>query len=376
MIACAHLGSLSAQAQSVAALRASASSATVQPVAGVVPVPHLRQSADLAALRAVGQTWKRLYAEGRFSEIPALYTLDTMVMPRSRPRIEGREQMRRAIGGLAAGRRVTIDVIEKEAFVSGRYGWFVGDFTVTYTPTAPNVAAVTEQGRSLVIFRKDSDGAWRIHRDIDSPAPHMPLSTPAALITLPPMTRVPDMWVPSSRTEVTACDRLTASRYDRTRLAPPVARDAMDVPAAIAQCEADLVRFPNDPRINFQLGRIYGYAGDKAKTLERRQAAAAAGNHNAIFLLGYLDWVAARDDTAKCVAARDMKLAADRGNYSAQMTYASYYLENKLKMCPDSATRSEINAYVAAARPAADGFFEIRLADHLAAELAAGATIP
>ena len=324
---------------------------------------------DVNAIRAVGQKWKRLYTEGRFSEIPDLYTTDTMVMPRGRPRIEGREQMRRAIGGLAAGRRVNIEVVEKEAFVSGRYGWFVGDFTVTYTPVTPSAAAVTEQGRSLVIFRKDSDGAWRIHRDMDSPAPQLAPTTPVAAINLPPMTSVPTMWLPSSRTEVTACDRLTSSRYDRTRLAPPVAREAMNVPAAIAQCEADLVRFPNDPRINFQLGRVYGYAGDRAKTLERRQAAAEAGNHNAIFLLGYLDWIAARDDTARCLAARDMKLAADRGNYSAQITYASFFLENKFKMCPDSGTQAQMSAYVTAARPAADGFFEIRLADSLAAQL-------
>jgi ketosteroid isomerase-like protein len=329
-----------------------------------------REAADLAAIRAVGQTWKRLYTEGRFSEIPNLYTQDTMVMPRGRPVIVGRDQMRRSIGGLAAGRKVNIDVTEKEAFVAGRYGWFVSEFKVTYTPAVANAPVVSEHGRSLILYRKDSDGQWRIHRDMDSPAPHADLTEARAALLLPPVGPAPALWDPRSRTEVTQCDRLTASRYDRTRLAPPVARDAMDVPAAIAQCEADLARFPDDPRLNFQLGRIYGYAGDRTKTLAARRAAARAGNHNAIFLLAYLDWTAAKDETARCTAARDMKLAADRGNYSAQLTYASFFLEDKFKACPEVATRGEVSGYIAAARPAVDGFFETRLADHLAAQMA------
>jgi ketosteroid isomerase-like protein len=351
------------------------------------------RAADMAAIRAISGKWKELYAAGRFAEIPDLYTQDTLVMPRGRPRVEGREQMRRAIGGLAAGRRVSIDLTERELVLSGIHAWVVSDFTVTYT--APNAATppVTELGRSLVVFRRDADGQWRIHRDMDSPAPQPPAPAVAAVpaaatmaaapaaapamandarATAPvaPRTRpVPAMWNPASRTEVTACDRLASSRYDRLRLAPPKAREDIDVPAAIQQCEADLLRFPADPRITFNLGRLYGYAGDKQKTLERREASAAAGNHNTIFLLGYLDWIAAKDDGARCAAAREMKLAADRGNYSGQITYATFYNEGRFAACEDRATKAEVAAYVEGARPAVDGFFETRLMEHLAWEL-------
>jgi ketosteroid isomerase-like protein len=332
---------------------------------------------DIAAIRAVGNQWRALYAQGRFNEIPDLYTIDTMVMPRGRPKIEGRDAMRRSIGGLASGRRVDIDVTEREITVSGNYGWFVSDFKVTYsTPNSP-APPTTEFGRSLIVFRRDGDRQWRIHRDMDSPAPHLTSAPPAAVLPTAPahvaqmtprIRPVPAMWDPKSRTEVTECDRMTSSRYDRTRLAPPRARDAIDVPAAIAQCQADLLRFPNDPRLTFQLGRVYGYSGDAAKTLAAREASAAAGNHNTIFLLGYLDWVAAKDDSARCQAAREMKLAADRGNYSGQLTYASFFFEGKFAACPDAASTTEVAAYVAGARPAVDGFFETRFADHLLAQ--------
>jgi ketosteroid isomerase-like protein len=333
------------------------------------------QAADVAAIRAISGKWKELYAAGRFAEIPELYTVDTMVMPRGRPRIEGREAMRRAIGGLAAGRRVEIDLTEREIMISGNHAWVVSDFKVSYFARDGTTPPTSELGRGLVVFRKDTDGQWRIHRDMDSPAPEPAKASsppPAAASATPakPARPVPPVWNPASRTEVVACDRLAASRYDRTRLAPPVDRAAIDVPAAIKQCEADLLRYPNDPRINFHLGRLYGYTGDRAKTLERREASAAAGNHNVIFLLGYLDWVAAKDDATRCTAAREMKLAADRGNYSGQVIYAAFFAEGKFQPCADRATKAEVAAYLAGAKPAVDGFFETRLVDHLTWELA------
>lgn len=324
---------------------------------------------DLEAIRGIGRKWRALYEAGRYAEIADLYTIDTMVMPRGRPRIEGRTAMRKAVGGLAAGRRVSIDVTEREAFVAGNYGWFVGDFTVTYRPPGGGPAAV-ENGRSLVIFRRDPDHNWRIHRDMDNPAP-LP-EEPALAVAAPPALRdLPPAWTGTDRTQALACDRLTASRYDRTRLAPPVAREAIDVPAAIAQCERDLAAHPGDPRLLFQLGRLYGYAGDAAKTRAAREAAAAAGNHNAIFLLGYLDWTASASAQPNCAAAERMRLAADRGNFSGQVTYTSLNLERRFGACRAPADRDTLAGYLRGAKAQADGFFENRLVDHLAVELAA-----
>ncbi len=329
------------------------------------------READIAAIRAVGETWRAHYASGNYAAIPDLYTEDTLVLPRGRPAVVGREAMRRAIGGLAAGRKVDIDLKEREIVVAGDYAWYLGDFRVTYTPTDARTPAKTEYARSLVIFKRGEDGAWRVHRDIDSPAP-APTGGVVSAAAAPSGTtpaKAPPVWDPGSRTEVTACDRLASSRYDRTRLAEPVARKDIDVPAAIAQCEADLSKYPGDPRIHFHLGRLYGYAGDSARTLQHRQAAAAAGNHNAMFLLGYLGWIGATSDAARCDAASQMRLAADRGNYSAQIAYSTYFVEGRLAPCGDTPARSQFTGYVRSARPAVDGFFETLLAEHLLTEL-------
>ena len=326
----------------------------------------LAQSDDADAIRSIGERWQTLYQASAYDQIPDLYTEDTLVMPRGRPAIEGREAMRRAVGGLAAGRRVEIDLEERELVVRPPYAWMVNDFEVTYHAREGGETEV-DFGRSLIIYRKDADGVWRIHRDFDAPAPR-----PALDVDVQEDRHFFDEgWTGDERAEAVDCDRLAASRYVRQRLAPPRARDEIDGPSAIAQCEADLLRLPDDARIHFHLGRLYGYAGDRDRAHFHREAAAAAGNHNAIFLLAYLDFITAGDEDLRCGAVTQMRRAARLGNYSAQMFYSAARLDGRIGHCGGLAPVAEVRAYLQAARPSVDGFFETLLADHLLREVGA-----
>lgn len=324
---------------------------------GILPTGQvvLAQTSDAEAVRAVGEKWRTLYAEGRYAEIPELYSEDTLVLPRGRPIVAGRDGMRRAVGGLAAGRKVDISLTERELMVEGDLAWIISDFTVRYTSPDGTVSD-PEFGRSMILFKRDADGEWRIHRDMDSPAPG---PIPTGLDQAPPV------WDGSERTEVTECDRWASSRYVRQRLAPPKSRSEIDVPSAIAQCLADLGTYPNDARILFHLGRLYGYTEDRDLAHFYRQQSAMAGNHNAIFLLAYLDLVTAKDDAVRCDAMGRIVDAARRGNYSAQMTFAAYHTDGRSDGCGKLANDEEIVAFVASAKSQADGFFETLLASHL-----------
>jgi hypothetical protein len=191
----------------------------------------------------------------------------------------------------------------------------------------------------------------------------------AFALAAPAFAETPPSWDPSTRTTPTACDRLSAGRYDRERLAKPVARAEIDVPAAIRQCEADLEKLPDDPRLLFQLGRLYGYTSDAAKAREYRERAAAVGNPNAIFLLGYLDFLAAKDTASRCAATERIILGADRGNYSGQVTVTAWSLEGRFQGCSNGPGPERLQAYLDAARRSADGFFETLFIDHLQRQL-------
>jgi uncharacterized protein (TIGR02246 family) len=133
--------------------------------------PARAVESDRAAIEALNERWVGAYRNGDYAAIPELYTEDALIMPRGRPAIEGRQRLAEQLGGLAGGRQVEIGFTIRELEILGEYAWLVSTFSVTYTPPDDPQGSHTEHGRSLILYRKDADGQWRIHRDMDSPAP-------------------------------------------------------------------------------------------------------------------------------------------------------------------------------------------------------------
>lgn len=339
--------------------------AVIASLLSFVPAIADQQTSDAEQIRNIGKTWQALYQAGDFDQIPQLYTEDTLVMPRGRPAVEGRAGMERAVGGLAAGRSIEIDLDERELVIERPYAWMVNDFEITYTSRTTGESE-TEFGRSLIIFRLDEDDVWRVHRDFDAPAP-----TPGGReAEHNDAVAIGGGWDGSDRSEVTECDRMASSRYDRLRLAPAKSRAEIDVDTAIEQCQSDLQTYPDDPRLHFHLGRLYGYTRERDKSRFHREAAAAVGNHNAIFLLAYLDFIMSKDESQRCGAVSEMRRAAQLGNYSAQLFYASAWQRDEINNCGGLAPAEEVEAYLAAAKPEVDGFFETLLVNHLQGAMA------
>ncbi len=137
-------------------------------------------AADEAAINAIGDLWIQAYQAGDYDAIIDLYTEDAWIMARGRPKLEGRAAIGRSFGGLAAGRDVDIDIVVEELELMGDWAWLVSEFTVTYGPAQDPSAQVQETARSLLIYKRGADGKWRIHRDMDSPAPDVDMQPPSA----------------------------------------------------------------------------------------------------------------------------------------------------------------------------------------------------
>ena len=76
--------------------------------------------------------------------------------------------------------------------------------------------------------------------------------------------------------EVTECDRLASHGRDPGHVAPAVSSSGMDKPAAIAACQQAVAADPDNPRLNYQLGRAYGYSGRGEEAMPHRLKALAA----------------------------------------------------------------------------------------------------
>jgi hypothetical protein len=73
---------------------------------------------------------------------------------------------------------------------------------------------------------------------------------------------------------LTDCDTLTAHPNDPNHKAPGLLPNKINPVLAIPACEKALGQYPNDARLNFQLGRAYDVTGNSPLALRQYQKSA------------------------------------------------------------------------------------------------------
>ena len=87
--------------------------------------------------------------------------------------------------------------------------------------------------------------------------------------------------------DVTECDRLASHGRDPGHVAPAISSSGMDKPAAIAACQRAVAADPDNPRLNYQLGRAYGYSGRGEEAMPYRLKALEADYPQSLLVIGY-----------------------------------------------------------------------------------------
>ncbi len=193
-------------------------------------------------------------------------------------------------------------------------------------------------------------------------APSATLALSATLAT--PATHAgPLQWDPSRYSqEVTRCDRLASHADDPFAVAPGVAQDGMDFAAAIEACEEAVAADPENPRLRYQLARVYGYSDQGEKAFPHREAAIAADYPQALFVNGYLHFLginkAAKD---VCRAGSLFRRSAQYGRLAGQVGFARYALDGAFDGCDVTIDPEELMAFLEAAKESDSGFYESML---------------
>lgn len=134
---------------------------------------------DVAALKDAIQArekeWSAAFLAADPAAIAALYTEDAASIP-------GSGDWNRGRAGIAANMQPQFDsttysaredITEEVIPVGPDYVFEVGNYSSTGTAKADGKEK-KESGRYVVLWRKDADGIWRIHRDMGTDAPAMP----------------------------------------------------------------------------------------------------------------------------------------------------------------------------------------------------------
>ncbi|MYE48646.1 MAG: hypothetical protein F4X96_04335 [Gammaproteobacteria bacterium] len=170
--------------------------------------------------------------------------------------------------------------------------------------------------------------------------------------------------------EVTPCDLATSHPLDPNKVAPGVSQSDMNFPGAIAACEAAVAEDPGNPRLRYQLARVYTYSGQTGKGWPHMEAAVAAEYPQALFVSGYMQYLGYTDTGGDaCRAGRLIRRSAEYGRLAAQVGFAYYALDGGFDGCEGLVEPAQMLAFLAAAAETTDDFYPTMLIGMLKKEI-------
>jgi len=148
--------------------------------------------------------------------------------------------------------------------------------------------------------------------------------------------------------ELTECDRLVAHPLDPERITTGVPTSAVKHPEGIAACLAAVADDPDNPRLNYQLARVYYYDDQADKSMPYLEMAAAAGYRQAQFVLGFiLSITPAEDEQANRCRIEDLWLRSARaGRLAALVSYPHHVVRGEFKGCKLQADKAEMLGFL------------------------------
>lgn len=201
----------------------------------------------------------------------------------------------------------------------------------------------------------------------------------AALASLPPTATAENdsIYVPLDEigvysaddysSEVTDCDRLAGHPSDPNSVTDGVSRAGMDKPAAIEACKKALAADPENPRLNYQLARAYGYSGMHAEAEPYREAALRAGYPQSLFVMGYIlvtGW--SGTETDPCYGGELIRRSAEAGRYAGLVGFPYYAVKGTFTDCDGlEVSAAQLEAMLDAATERGPDYYQGLLIDLL-----------
>ena len=169
--------------------------------------------------------------------------------------------------------------------------------------------------------------------------------------------------------EVTECDRLASHGRDPGHVAPAVSSSGMDKPAAIAACQQAVDADPDNPRLNYQLGRAYGYSGRGEEAMPYRLKALEADYPQSLFVIGYLYSIGRTIEPDICKTYGLWQRAARYRRLAALIALPRHSLRGDFEACGPAIPPEDLRAYLNEARAQSRDYYVGMLVDDLLAEV-------
>ena len=169
--------------------------------------------------------------------------------------------------------------------------------------------------------------------------------------------------------EITECDDQAAHARDPGHVGSPVTSDTMDKEAAIAACLDAVEADPDNPRLNYQLARAYGYSGRGAEAMPYRMKALEADYPQSTFVIGYIKMLGQTIEPDTCGAFDLWVRSARYRRLAALVALPYHYLRGDFDACDVELSEADLRAYLEEARRVSGDYYVGLLINELEARL-------
>ena len=131
-------------------------------------VPDTR-AANEAAIRAASQDWSAAASSRDLEKAVSFYADDATYNPPGAPLAAGKDAIRKVWASVVAipGGNLRWETAKVEVARSGDLAYDTGAYTLTKNDA--NGKPVTSKGKYVVVWKKQTDGKWKVIEDIDNP---------------------------------------------------------------------------------------------------------------------------------------------------------------------------------------------------------------
>jgi len=127
------------------------------------PAPARLSEADIAAIRAVTDSFVQYGRARRDSAGASLYTEDGIVMPANQPAVQGRAAIRAWLEAFPAMSEFSLTIVEIDG--RGDLAYVRGTYALTLAASG-KTPAMPDHGKYVEVRRKQADGSWLLAIDI------------------------------------------------------------------------------------------------------------------------------------------------------------------------------------------------------------------
>jgi len=126
--------------------------------------------ADLAAIQTEYQASAAAWTTKDMDKIVAQYASDATLVIANAPVARGPQEIRGVLTELFKDPLAKVSLEITTSDVSGNLGYLRGNYTLNVTDPKTK-QPITEKGTSLMVYKKQPDGAWKVVEDFNAPGP-------------------------------------------------------------------------------------------------------------------------------------------------------------------------------------------------------------